>query len=418
MGFHGSGARFRLLAGGRGSGKTAAGSQEALRRIRLGRDGLVLSPSIPHFNTSTRVEFWRWIPWEHVEQHHKTEKWIRFDTGATVWYGGIEDEDRWRGPNVNWLWFDEAARKKADRAWLVAVGGVRVGVRPAAWITTTPRGRGHWLYRLFVEKVIPPEVEAMLAEVGHSGPLYEWFRVTIHENRHNLDPLFYASLLTAYVGQFKRQELDGEFVEGGGTLADRAWFRVVDAEPVGVRWVRFWDLATTGKQLAREGYDPDYAAGARMGRTEEGLYVIAHVARGQWRWMRSKRMIVGTAKGDGRGVEVGVEAVAGFKTAAEELQTHSEMIGYTVRAYGVSRDKVSRANPWLAQAEAGNVVLVRGPWNEAFLDEVAEFPVGDHDDQVDAVSGAVAMLGSGGPAAADYEEPGDYHAEAVRSVWM
>ena len=78
---------------------------------------------------------------EHVSQHHKSEHWIKFDTGATVYYGGIEDEDRWRGPNVNWLWFDEAARKKTDRAWVVAVAGVRIGPNPQAWITTTPRGR-------------------------------------------------------------------------------------------------------------------------------------------------------------------------------------------------------------------------------------------------------------------------------------
>ena len=45
-----------------------------------------------------------------------------------------------------------------------------------------------------------------------------------------------------------------------------------------------------------------------------------------------------------------------------------------------------------AQAEAGNVKLLRGPWNEAFLDEVSVFPNGSHDDQVDALSGAFDAL--------------------------
>ena len=155
-----------------------------------------------------------------------------------------------------------------------------------------------------------------------------------------------------------------------------------------------------------------------MGRTAVGVYVMGHVVGGLWRWMRSKGVIVDTAKGDGKAVAVGVEAVAGFKAAAEELQADEALIGYTVRAFGVTRDKVARANPWLAQAEAGNVVLVKGPWNEAFLDEVENFPVGDHDDQVDAMSGAIAMLGETGPAEAAYEEPGDYHAEMERSVWV
>lgn len=53
---------------------------------------------------------------------------------------------------------------------------------------------------------------------------------------------------------------------------------------------------------------------------------------------------------------------------------------------------MTRAMPWLGQAQAGNVKLLEGSWNESFLDEVEEFPVGSHDDQVDAVSVAFQML--------------------------
>jgi hypothetical protein len=42
--------------------------------------------------------------------------------------------------------------------------------------------------------------------------------------------------------------------------------------------------------------------------------------------------------------------------------------------------------------EAGNVLLVRGPWNDAFLDEARSFPVGAHDDQVDAAADAYVWL--------------------------
>lgn len=211
--FHRSPAKYRALVGGRGSGKTTAGGQEALRRVREGKDGLVLSPNVPHFNTSTREEFWKWIPWDHVEHHHRSEKWLKFDTGSTVYYGGIEVEDRWRGPNVNWLWFDEAARKKDDKAWLVAVAGCRVGEEPAAWITTTPRGKKHWLYNLFVRQDVPREVQEILDEEGYDGPLYDYYHASIHDNQENLDPLYYASLLAGYTGKFKDQELLGLFVD-------------------------------------------------------------------------------------------------------------------------------------------------------------------------------------------------------------
>ena len=44
------------------------------------------------------------------------------------------------------------------------------------------------------------------------------------------------------------------------------------------------------------------------------------------------------------------------------------------------------------QAAVGNVKIVRGQWNTAFLDELCEFPMGKHDDQVDTASGAFNKL--------------------------
>ena len=58
----------------------------------------------------------------------------------------------------------------------------------------------------------------------------------------------------------------------------------------------------------------------------------------------------------------------------------------------VDTDKLTRALAWLNLAEEGKVFLVRGPWIDEFVDEIARFPTGRHDDQVDAVSIAVNML--------------------------
>ena len=57
--------------------------------------------------------------------------------------------------------------------------------------------------------------------------------------------------------------------------------------------------------------------------------------------------------------------------------------GYTVRSSPESGDKVVRAYPLSAQAEAGNIKLVRGLWNEEYLDEISYFPNG-RKDRVDA----------------------------------
>ena len=55
-------------------------------------------------------------------------------------------------------------------------------------------------------------------------------------------------------------------------------------------------------------------------------------------------------------------------------------------------DKVTRAEPVAAQAEARNIKLLAGPWNEPLLRELEVFPFGAHDDQTDALSGCFAKV--------------------------
>jgi hypothetical protein len=66
---------------------------------------------------------------------------------------------------------------------------------------------------MFVNQEVPEEVQKVLDDVGHDGPLYEYFHLSIHDNVANLDPLFYASMVSAYTGKFADQEIDGKFVE-------------------------------------------------------------------------------------------------------------------------------------------------------------------------------------------------------------
>jgi len=221
--FHDSGARFRGLFGGRGSGKTTAGAQEALCRIRQGLDGAVINPDFENFKFSTWPEFKTWIPWQHVSERDRyrgEDEWepsqaftLHFDSGATVYCKGLKDPDSARGPNINWLWYDEASRDKSGMGWRLAIGGVRISPSPSAWATFTPRGMSHWTNKLFVENDVPEDVEQALREEGYEGELYAHFFASIHDNRHNLDPLFYASMLATYVGKMREQELDGKIVQ-------------------------------------------------------------------------------------------------------------------------------------------------------------------------------------------------------------
>jgi predicted phage terminase large subunit-like protein len=48
--------------------------------------------------------------------------------------------------------------------------------------------------------------------------------------------------------------------------------------------------------------------------------------------------------------------------------------------------------PFSSQAQAGNVVIVKGPWNTDYFNSMEGFPEGDHDDDADATSGAYNHL--------------------------
>lgn len=66
--------------------------------------------------------------------------------------------------------------------------------------------------------------------------------------------------------------------------------------------------------------------------------------------------------------------------------------GYAVQASPESGAKLVRAMPVAALVEGGNLALLRGGWNRALLDEMAAFPAGRKDDQVDALARGFSML--------------------------
>jgi predicted phage terminase large subunit-like protein len=184
----------------------------------------------------------------------------------------------------------------------------------------------------------------------------------------------------------------GSPVPREGGMFKWAWFNpAVEARPAEVEArVRYWDTAGTEGQ-------GDYTAGVLMSRTKEGLFWIEDVTRGQWSPARRDAEIRATAEQDGEAVEVWLERETGVAGTERSQATVRALAGFTARFEPVTGDKVHRADPLAAQAEAGNVRMVRGAWNHAYLQELCGFPSGAHDDQVDASSGAFAKLADAAP---------------------
>lgn len=174
-----------------------------------------------------------------------------------------------------------------------------------------------------------------------------------------------------------------------GGFFKRSWFTVVEHSPREARRVRYWDKAGT-----EDG--GDFTVGVLMARTEEGLFYVEDVVRGQWSSGRREQAIRETAALDGERygelVQIWVEQEPGSGGKESALWTVRQLAGYDVRVDPVTGDKKVRAHPFAAQAEAGLVRLVRGAWNADYLEELALFPNGKHKDQVDASSGAFNKL--------------------------
>ncbi len=174
--------------------------------------------------------------------------------------------------------------------------------------------------------------------------------------------------------------------EGG--FFKRHWFDLVDVVPVQVASrARYWDKAAT------EG-GGDYTVGVRMSRTADGVFYIEDVIRDQLSSGAVRQTILQTAALDGVDTPIGMEQEPGSSGKDVIAAYRRDLAGYTFKGEPATGSKEVRADPLASQAEGGNVKLVRGPWNEAFIEELCSFPQGAHDDQVDAASGAFGMLTS------------------------
>jgi predicted phage terminase large subunit-like protein len=191
----------------------------------------------------------------------------------------------------------------------------------------------------------------------------------------------------AWAGQYQQRPAPRE-----GGLFKRMWFQVVGAVPIGAQRVRKWDLAASTEATST---DPDWTVGVLMARDVEGFIYVENVIRFRGTPAEVERAIVNTATMDANRygvVRIGLNQDPGQAGKAQVEYLTRKLLGYTVESERETGSKEVRAAPFAAQAEAGNVRIVAGDWNEEFLSELEVFPAGGHDDQVDAASGACSML--------------------------
>lgn len=184
-----------------------------------------------------------------------------------------------------------------------------------------------------------------------------------------------------FAGQYRQRPSP---LEGG--VFKPGQLQVVDAVPAGpIEWCRGWDLGATDGGGA-------YTAGGKLGKLADGRYIIADVQREQLGPDGRDALLLNTAKRDGRHVRVGLPQDPGQAGKTQVLALTRMLAGFVVASSPETGDKVTRAEPLAAQVNVGNVLLLRGTWNDALIEELRLFPNGQFSDQVDGLSRAFGEL--------------------------
>ncbi|NWH09216.1 MAG: DNA-packaging protein [Alphaproteobacteria bacterium] len=329
--------RLWVFMGGRGAGKTRAGAEAVAKVVREGkaaRIALIAATQAdarevmvegvsgllridggerPEFEVSRRRLLWR--------------------NGAVAQLFSAEEPDSLRGPQFDYAWADEFAKwRYPQEAFDMLQLGLRLGERPRAVITTTPRNI----------RALKNLLEAPGTVVTRAGTM---------ANRANLSPSFLAWVKERYRGtRLARQEIDGDLLEDTpGALWTRAMLdaaRVRDNPPLTRIVIGVDPPASSGEEASETGI-------IAAGKGEDGrYYVLADRSAGglspqKWaaRTIETFRMFAAD--------RIVIEVNQGGEMVESVLRQVDPSVPVTsVRA---SRGKIARAEPIAALYEQGRV---------------------------------------------------------------
>jgi predicted phage terminase large subunit-like protein len=364
-----------------------------------------------------------------------------FPSGATLSFAHLQHEQdklKYQGAQICFLAFDELTHfTESQVLYMMSRNRSTSGIRPYIRATCNPVAAeempGGWVAKL-IEWWLDPETGFAIPE--RSGAI-RWFirssgetiwagtpeeLVKIDPDSQPLsltfipakladndilvraDPGYLAKLKNlSYVDRMRLLEGNWKIVASAGNVFKQEWFDIRHDIPDGGVMCRFWDFAATAKSMKSP--DPDFTAVVlqrRIGR----LYVVEDVEAGQWSPAEVDRQFIRIAQQDMiRAEELGCryivrwEVEPGSAGIRESRRLTAMLPGIDARGERPGTgDKITRALPYAAQCEAGNVVLRSARWNSRWLTHMHSQPMTSHDDIMDASVGSwlsvVSRVGS------------------------
>lgn len=317
-------------------------------------------------------------------------------TGEGLGLGVIDDPIKGREAarsettrNNTWDWFtDDFFTRFSEEAGLLSI--------MTRWHVDDPLGRMHDMFgdelevmsfpALAVEDEYDPETGELLRRGPAEGEQYGEALFPEHKSREFI--MLRQQAMTR--GNFEALYQQSPTV-GGGELFPVDRIDPLDFSPTPQevrRSVRYWDKAGTRGAGA-------FTAGVLMHELKDGRFCFGHTFRQQLEFHAREAKIKEISHRDAStwpNYDVYVEQEPGSGGKESAQRTILNLAGLTAYADRPVGDKELRAEPLAVQVQAGNTCIAPGAWAQAFLDELEDFPGGKYKDQVDAASGAFAML--------------------------
>ena len=213
--------RTWIVLAGRGWGKTRTGGETVRLRVEQGYQRIALVGPTAADVRDVMIEGESGIlaafPASERPRFEPSKRRVRFYTGAIATCYAAEEPERLRGPQHDFAWCDElAAWRYLEATWSNLQMGLRLGARPQAIVTTTPKPLQ--FLRDLVSAAQTPANEIVVT------------RGSTFDNAANLSPSFLDQIRAQYAGtRLGEQELNGALLDAwAGALWQASWIRRAD----------------------------------------------------------------------------------------------------------------------------------------------------------------------------------------------
>jgi predicted phage terminase large subunit-like protein len=160
----------------------------------------------------------------------------------------------------------------------------------------------------------------------------------------------------------------------------KEWFRIVDKSEVPLNSLR-WELFIDGAYTKDTANDPSgFQIGAKWGND----YVIYSSVDKYLEMPELMKFLPNHIASSGLNIFLSlVEPKASGKTIVQMIRQQTGINITEIKSPFVNSSKIENARACSPYIEGGRVILVKGNWNEAFLNQVGTFPNAKHDEHID-----------------------------------